>query len=135
MHDICITYNWTIKIVNKYWLEAATMKNRLTAAYSKYDKIHGWYSYCWKSFVPSHVISTMIHFYHDNEEALGIQTSIITSIPKEANKIFHMSLVSRKGWKLIIIFLFPLCLSFSLCTTWKTGSSLNTLVHFWYKHT
>ena len=42
-----------------------------------------------KSFLPFHVISAMIHFYHDNEEALGIQTSIITSIPKEANKIFH----------------------------------------------
>lgn len=41
-----------------------------------------------KSFLFFHVISTMIHFYHDNEEALGIQTSIITSIPKEANNIF-----------------------------------------------
>ena len=83
-----------------------------------------------KSFLPFYVISTMVHFYHDSEEAHGIQRSIITSIPKQENIIFYMSLVSRKGWKLIVLLLFPSCLSFFLCTTWKTCASLNILVQF-----
>ena len=88
VHNICITFNWTIKIVNKYWLETATKKNRFISNVMKYiDDTH----INKKSVLPFHVISTMIHFYYDNEEAHGIQTSIITSIPKEANNILYVS--------------------------------------------
>ena len=132
MHNICITSNWTIKIVNKYWLEAATKKThfRLTTAYSRYDKIHWWYSCCWKI-----VSAFSCNIHHGTFLPWQWRSSWNTKKyhninPKTRNIIFYMSLVSRKVWKLIVLLLFPLCLSFFLCTTWKTCASLNILVQF-----